>query len=222
VLLRKYPAQLEVYNDLDGEIVSFFRLLQSPDLCRQLVRLLKRTPWAREQFREAFGKPPDDPVIRAQRAVVRTYMCIHHSALFDMGKSGGFASADWSGCRIWRTYPNALVNIHRRLRGVIIENRDAFRLFDTHDAPDTVFFVDPPYLPSTRNRNTRYRCEMDVSQHIALLNRLNGLIGTAMVSGYPSDLYDDMLRGWKRVERSHYARANGVRRATEVLWIGPP
>jgi DNA adenine methylase len=221
VLLRKPPSRLEVYNDLDGEIYGFFKVLQSPTQCRQLIRLLRRTPWSREQFRDAF-KPVDDPVIRAQRAVVRAYMSIHHSALFDAGKSSSFASSHWSDLRGWRGYPKALAQVHRRLKCVVLENRDALRLFDTHDAPDTLFFVDPPYLPKTRNNTTKYRCDLTEAQHVELLGRLKALQGMAMVAGYPSELYDDMLADWKRVTRAHYIRSNGVRRSTEVMWIKQP
>jgi DNA adenine methylase len=105
---------------------------------------------------------------------------------------------------------------------VILENRDAFRLLDTHDAPDTLFFIDPPYLPKTRNKTTLYRCDFTEAQHVTLLQRLNTLQGAAMVAGYPSELYDDMLSSWRRIERAHYARSNGTRKATEVLWINRP
>jgi DNA adenine methylase len=221
VLLRKHPARHEVYNDLDREIFGFFKVLQSSVQCRQLIRLLKRTPWSRDQYREAFT-PTDDPVIRAQRAVIRAYMGIHHSALFDLGKAGGFATSNGGEVRSWHTYPRTLARIHQRLKQVVLENRDAFRLFDTHDAPDTLFFVDPPYLPKTRNKTTKYRCDFTEAQHIALLQRLNTLQGVAMVAGYPSELYDDMLSRWQRLERIHYARSNGIRKATEVLWINRP
>jgi DNA adenine methylase len=117
VLLRKHPARLEIYNDLDDEIFGSFKVVQSPEQCRQLVRLLRRTPFSRQQFREAF-QPADDPVISSQRAVVRAYMCIHHSALFDIGKCGGFASSDWSCVKSLRTYPRALVSVYQRLRKV--------------------------------------------------------------------------------------------------------
>jgi DNA adenine methylase len=62
---------------------------------------------------------------------------------------------------------------------------------------------------------------MTEAQHIALLTRIRRLQGAAMVAGYPSALYDDMLSDWQRLARPHYARANGARPATEVLWIKP-
>jgi DNA adenine methylase len=220
VLLRKPPAKFEVYNDLDSEIYGIFKVLQSSEQCQRLARMLKRTPWAREQYREAFTASTE-PVVRAQRALVRAYMSIHHSALFNPGKIGGFASTDASGVRSWRNYPRALVHVTRRLKHIVLENRDAFKVIDTHDTPGTLFFVDPPYLPSTRNPSAKYRCEMTEAQHIELLTRLNAIKGRAMVAGYPSGLYDDMLKDWTRLEKSHYARSNGVRKSTEVLWITP-
>lgn len=83
----------------------------------------------------------------------------------------------------------------------------------------TLFFVDPPYMPSTRSKSG-YRCELDEAGHLALLEQLKGVKGLVVLAGYPSDLYDRVLKGWKRVERPHYA-AGSLKRRTEVLWISP-
>jgi DNA adenine methylase len=219
VLLRKPRAAREVYNDLDEEVVGIFRLLQNPAQCARLIRLLKRTPYARAEYQLAF-QPTTDPVLRAQRAIIRSFLSIHHSALFMPSKAGSFASTG-SGCRSWANYPRHLVEVCRRLRGVVVENRDASQIIATQDSPDTLFFVDPPYVPTTRNMSTRYRHEMPESAHVALLEKLNAIKGRAMVAGYPSALYDRLLDGWERREHEHYARANGVRKVTEVLWISP-
>jgi DNA adenine methylase len=220
VLLRKPRAKCEVYNDLDEEIVSVFRVIQDPVQCQRLIRALKRTPYSRAEYRRAF-MPSKDPVIRAQRAIIRSFMSIHHSALFMSDKANAFASTVSSGYRSWVTYPRHLAEACRRLRGVIIEQRDAMQVIDAQDSPDTLFFVDPPYLASTRNMSARYHHEMDDAAHTRLLERLRTIQGTAMVAGYPSDLYDRILTGWTRLEKEHYARAMGVRKSMEVLWITP-
>ena len=116
-------------------------------------------------------------------------------------------------------YPRHLVSVCQRLAGVIIENRDGLDVIRAQDSDSTLFFVDPPYLPSTRTK-TGYRCELSEDQHVALLERLLSIKGRAMVAGYPSELYDDMLRGWKRIERQHHAHGSR-RQRTEVLWISP-
>ena len=222
VLLRNPRSKIEVYNDLDDEIVGIFQLLQQPQQCARLMRMLARTPYARREFEMAFH-PSNDPVIRAKRAIVRAYMSFHHEALFNPKKTT-FADArhrNGNHCKAheWMTYPRHLVNVCRRLRGVVIENRVASEVIRAQDSPTTLFFIDPPYLPSTRS-NSGYRCELTQAQHVALLEQLLTIQGRAMVAGYPSDLYDNMLQGWQRIERKHFA--SGSRQArTEVLWISP-
>jgi DNA adenine methylase len=128
-------------------------------------------------------------------------------------------SGDHSKAHEWANYPRSLVAVSRRLQGVIIEHRDALEVIRAQDTPDTLFFVDPPYMPSTRSKSG-YRCELDEAGHLALLERLKAAKGLVVLAGYPSDLYDRVLKDWKRVERPH--RASGsFRLRTEVLWISP-
>jgi DNA adenine methylase len=224
VLLRKPRSKIEVYNDLDDEIVGLFRILQCPDKCRELIRLLRRTPYARREFEQAFQATPD-PIVRAQRAIVRAYMSFHHSALFNPKKTT-FANArhrkrpGGSKMSEWANYPRHLVNVCRRLSGVLIEHQDALDVIRVQDTPGALFFVDPPYVMSTRDKGTCYRHEMSDAGHIELLTLLSGIQGRVMISGYASELYDDMLAGWQRLTRNHYASAGiGLGSRVEVLWI---
>lgn len=221
VLLRKARSPVEVYNDLDEEIVGIFEVMQDPLRCAELVRRLRRTPYSRVQFERAF-QPSRDAVGRAQRAIVRAYQAFHHEALFNPRKTT-FADArhrtGGSKSREWVSYPRGLAAIHRRLQGVVIERRDALEVIRAQDTPQTLFFVDPPYLPSTRS-DSGYRCELSLAQHVELLERLKVVQGMVVLAGYPSELYDELLAGWGRVERP--ARAAGSMRARrEVLWLSP-
>jgi DNA adenine methylase len=222
VLLRKPRSRIEVYNDLDEEIVGIFRAVQNPVTCRALMHRLRRTPYSRREFERAFT-PTRDPVIRAQRAIVRAYQSFHHASLFNPRKTT-FADArhrvnHHCKAREWASYPRSLAAVCNRLRGVIVECRDALEVIRAQDNPDTLFFVDPPYLPVTRSSGG-YRHEMDTPAHIALLDRLRAVQGLVVLAGYPSDLYDRHLRGWRRVERKAYAAGSRAGR-TEVLWISP-
>lgn len=221
VLMRKPRSTVEVYNDLDEEISGIFKVLQDPVQCQALVRRLKRTPYSRMEFEQAF-RPSTEPVVRAQRAIVRAYQSFHHSALFDpkkttfadaLHKSGSAKSHEWSN------YPRSLVAVHKRLQGVVIEQRDALEVLRVQDSPETLFFVDPPYLPMTRT-SAGYRHELTTKQHVNLLETLKQLQGMVVLAGYPSELYDTMLDDWWRVERPHVA-AGSRRPRTEVLWISP-
>jgi DNA adenine methylase len=119
-------------------------------------------------------------------------------------------------------HPRHLARVCQRLKGVLIERRDAMALMRAQDTGDALFFVDPPYLPSTRDKNSGYRHELSEAAHIELLTLMRSLKGRVMVCGYPSELYDDMLHDWRRLTRKHYAASRGMRPRTEVLWISPP
>ncbi|MCL1960582.1 MAG: DNA adenine methylase, partial [Desulfovibrionaceae bacterium] len=186
---------------------------------------LTRTPYSRREFERAFEKATD-PIDRARRAIVRCYMSFHHTALFNPKKST-FADARHnrggsSKSSEWASYPRTLASVCRRLRGVIIEHSQAERVIRVQDSPDTLFFVDPPYVASTRDKNAKYRHEMSDEQHAALLTQLRGIKGRAIITGYASGLYDGLLHGWQRFERPHYAGGSGPQARTEVMWISPP
>ncbi|MGE0232685.1 MAG: DNA adenine methylase [Flavobacteriaceae bacterium] len=219
VLMRKQPAYAEIWNDLDGEVVNIFRVLRSPDAHR-LVDALRLTPFSRCEFQEAY-EADDDPIERARRLVIRSFM--------GFGSNGhnritGFrANSNRSGttpAHDWVNYPDSLVQVINRLSGVTVESKDAKAVMAQHDGPETLHYVDPPYVFETRaDLSKDYAHELTDGDHSELLVFLRGLAGMVILSGYPSALYDDALADWRRVERD--ALADGAAKRTEVLWINP-
>ncbi|MGY3581477.1 DNA adenine methylase [Bradyrhizobium sp. USDA 4341] len=224
VLLRKERSHSEVYNDLDGSIVNLFRVLRDQELGSRLVSAVELTPFARDEFVDAY-EPTDDPVEKARRLLVVSFMGFGSNS--NSGRTTGFrANGNRNGTvpsMDWRSLSDALPLIIDRLRGVTIENRDALEVIEQHDADETLFYIDPPYLFDTRASAPSYlRYKEDYgteSEHKRLLLLARRLRGAAVVSGYPSELYDEALPGWKRVSCRAYA--DGARDRTEVLWINP-
>ena len=108
------------------------------------------------------------------------------------------------------------------MRQVIVEHRSALELVSRYDSPQTLFYADPPYLPETRTSETKYQHEMTQADHEALLDRLCNIQGMAVVSGYPSALYDGRLSGWRRVSRHVQVFSTvGSNQRRETLWISP-
>jgi DNA adenine methylase len=232
VLMRKPRCYGEVYNDLDDEVVTLFRVLRDPAQSAELERLLKLTPFARAEFNEAY-QPCEEPVERSRRLLVRSFMGFGsnaHASQHKGHRSTGFRSnSNRSGttpAQDWANYPDIVPAMVGRLARVVIENRDAKVVMTQHDGPDTMHYVDPPYLPETRARGNRYdlawrmyRHELSREDHAELLAHLGGLVGMVVLSGYPDPLYDDALTGWRRIETKAFA--DGARERTEMLWLNP-
>ena len=118
----------------------------------------------------------------------------------------------------WTRFPVALSAVIERLQGVVIEQKDALELIPQHDGPDTLFYVDPPYLPSTRDdERADYRHELTEADHVRLEQVLHDCQGKVILSGYESELYASLYSDWYRVESP--ALADGGRARTEVLWM---
>jgi DNA adenine methylase len=216
VLLRKPRCYAEVYNDLDGEIVNLFRVLR--DQGPALVNAIYLTPFSRVEFQDSY-QPSDDPVEQARRTVIRSFMGFGSAGA--CGANTGFRSnSNRSGtapAHDWANYPSELPAIIERLRGVVIENRNAAQVMATHDGGETLHYVDPPYLPETRDRGNDYKHEMSELEHLEMLDALKALRGAVVLSGYESAIYDAALDGWTKVTRS--AHADGAQDRVEVLWL---
>lgn len=227
VLLQKPRAYAEVYNDLDGDIVNLFKVLRDPEQREQLIEQLVLTPYSREEFDNAWSVATTE-VEQARRTIIRAQM--------GFGSAG--ATKGITGFRIdtkrqygtaqslWADYPEHLSFIGQRLSGVLIENRPAIQILKDHDALATLHYVDPPYVHDTRYSGAKtgrvYRHEMDDKDHLELLNTLLELEGMVMLSGYPSDLYSDVLKGWKRVDtKARISSGRGTDTRIECLWINP-
>lgn len=226
VLLQKPRSHGEVYNDLDGNVVAFFRCLQSPELRDKLVQAITLTPYARAEFDLAW-EHTDDLVERARRTAIRAQMGFG-SAGATKGSTGlrtdtmrRYSTAQMD----WAAYPPVLLDVAERFQAVLVENRPAVDVLQQHDSPDTLHFVDPPYVLSTRvlrNSSGCYRHEMSDDDHVELLGVLRELQGMMVLSGYASDLYADELPGW--VSNSTDARISsgrGTALRTEVAWLNP-
>lgn len=227
VLLKKPRSFAEIYNDLDDDLFNLFQILRDPDLAQALQRNCELTPFARSEFLAAYEQTRD-PLERARRILVRSWM--GHGASGIRRHRTGFrvnphrqrttAAGDWMG------WPRAIPAFTERLRGVTIENRPAQQIIAQHDRPDTLFYIDPPYMFDLRSQKRKgndlyhgYNHELTDAQHVELLDLAVSLRGLVVLSGYPCDLYDRMLAGWLRVEKEAQADRGGPR--VEVLWINP-
>lgn len=216
VLLKKQPSPIEIYNDIDGEIVNFFRVLRNRE--SELIRAIELTPWSRQEYEESF-LPSEDPVESARRIYVRHWQSISASQ-----SSPGWRNVFNPGHNLTRQWAESGANLWAiaiRFKQVQIKKQDAFNLIGRTDTPDTLWYLDPPYPSSTRAKNHKkaYRYEFSDSQHRELADLLCRMSGKAIVSGYECPLYDRIYEGCKKV--SIVTKKNFGIKAEETLWFSP-
>jgi DNA adenine methylase len=206
---------------LDDRIVNLWRMVR--DRGAELAEALRLTPFSRTEFRLAV-EPHDDPLEQARRTVVLAAMG-RDSASATTSRTRSFRSYTGPGRSLphaseWAGFPAALPPIIERFRGVILENKEATAILVEHDAPDTLFYVDPPYPSSTRDETVEdYRHEMSEDDHARLLDLLRASRGMVVLSSYDNDLYRTGLPDWETVSRNTFA--DNARPRQEVLYLNP-
>lgn len=230
VLLNRPQSPIETYNDLDNNVVNFFRVLREKPA--ELLRLLRLTPYSREERRHAYRQPVGDTDIESAR---RFFVLARQT--FGGGRqettrllnswrrsvrdiSNGIADA----VDFWQDGIDGLAAVAARLRDVQIDNYPAIRTIELTDTPDTLFYCDPPYAHETRKEGhlTEYYGEMTEQDHRDLAAALHKITGRAALSGYRCELYDELYQDWYRVDMPTLTKissdAGSGRDRIESLW----
>ena len=122
----------------------------------------------------------------------------------------------------WITAVDGLAEVHARLRRVVILNHDALDVIREQDGPKTLFYLDPPYMHSTRTAKKTYGdYEMADDVHLELLRLIVDVEGLVFISGYRNELYDAALANWHCYEFEQPNNAAGgdtKRRMVECVW----
>jgi DNA adenine methylase len=224
VLINRPPAPVETYNDLDSEVVNFFRVLR--DEQEALIQAIGLTPFSREELRLATQEQESDlsELERARRFFVRARQV--RTGLAQTASEGR-----WAHCLLtsragmggavsrWLGSVEGLSEIVQRLLRVQIENAHAFEVIQRYDSPETLFYCDPPYVHRTRGDAKAYGFEMTDREHEELAHLLLNVHGKVAISGYASSLYEDLYAGWTRIEAPTRMIHSSKGERTEVLWM---
>ena len=228
VILNRPPSPVETYNDIDRELVNFFRVLRSNP--EALIEQIRFTPFARSEYAQAIG-PVDDlsDVERARLFFVRARQA----------RTGGGQAATigrWANCLLtsrsgmsgtvsrWIGAVDGLLEIADRLMSVQMECDHALTIIERYDSPETLFYCDPPYTHDTRGDSNMYHTELTAGDHVELARVLHGIRGKCAISGYSGGIMDDLFGDWIRIDSNpkiaHSTTSGGAKKTRiESLWI---
>lgn len=221
VLLAKEPAKHEVLNDLDGNLITFFRVLREQP--EELVRVLELTPYSRVEF--GLSDPNEQGISDVERAR-RYWVRVNQSFNKNAEMNNGWSVSVQTGASSARTVLNRierLPEVVRRLMGTIIENRPAIDVIRAFGKPDAAIYVDPPYHHDTRTGTSGYVHDFGPEDHARLAEALHETPAAVLLSGYPSSLYDDLYGDWQRIDRPFHRRSTNPNnesqaKVVESIW----
>lgn len=224
VLLNREPSPVETYNDLDGEVVNFFRVLREHK--EALIEAIGLTPFSREEFELAISEPRSEltDLERARRFFVRARQV--RTGLAQTASSGR-----WANCLLtsragmagavsrWLGSVEGLSEIAQRLLRVQIEHAPAEEVIQRYDSEHTLFYCDPPYPHESRGDKRAYAYEMSDDDHRRLSEILHSVKGKVAVSSYHSDLMSRLYADWYCVEADPKVIHSVKQTRVEVMWM---
>ncbi|KAM3100727.1 DNA adenine methylase [Phormidesmis sp. 146-12] len=223
VLLNREPSPVETYNDIDGEVVNFFRALR--DSPEELIRAIGLTPFSREELKIAVEEATDN-LSELERAR-RFFVCARQVRT---GLAQTASVGRWANCKLtsragmagavsrWLGSVEGLSEIVQRLLRVQIENARAIEVVQRYDSEETLFYCDPPYPHDSRGDSHAYGYEMTDNDHRELAEVLTNLKGKVALSGYRCELLDQLYKDWNCIESLPKQCLSVKQPRTEILW----
>ena len=216
VFFNKQKSKIETLNDLDGNVVNYFRVVREHP--QELIAALEWTPFARDEYENAFIiSDQDTDIEKARKFAVRCEMGFSCSNKYRNGFRSSQQGTSPNTTKLWKELPETIALASNRLKDAQIENLPANELIRRYDTKDVFLYVDPPYLGTTRKRYL-YQHEMESDrEHMELLDLLLHHPGKVMISGYDNPLYNKMLSGWNK-ETCMNQVENGLLKE-ETVWM---
>ncbi|MDY6796987.1 MAG: DNA adenine methylase [Actinomycetota bacterium] len=216
VFFTKQPSHVETINDLNGDVVNFFKVVR--ELPHELADLVMFTPWSRDEYYTSYEKS-GNALEDARRFLVRCDQAYGPRLNCRSGWRNDVQGRQNTSCaRVWMKLPDRILEAAARLKNAQIENRPALEVIERVAYENVLIYADPPYMLDTRH-GPLYKDEMADDDHQVLLEALRAHPGPVILSGYTNGFYEEVLAGW--ATRRARALAEGGQEREEVIWINP-
>jgi DNA adenine methylase len=224
VLLNREPSPVETYNDIDGEVVNFFRVLR--DQKEALIEAIGLTPFSRAEF-ELACTPSERELSDLERA--RRFFVLARQVRTGLAQTA--SAGRWAHCLLttragmagavsrWLGSVEGLSEIVQRLLRVQIECGPATDVIKRYDSEETLFYCDPPYPHASRGDRKAYAYEMTDEEHRNLAQVLHNVRGKVALSSYHCQLMDELYSDWRCIEAPIKLCHSIKQPRQEVLWV---
>jgi len=225
VLINRKPSPVETYNDIDGEVVNFFRVLR--DKKDEIIEKIVLTPFSYEEYLKAIEEKGNPDLSDVERA--RMFYVLARQTR--TGLAQGATPGRWANCTLtsragmagavsrWLGAVEDLPLIAQRLLRVQIENRPALDVIERYDTTETLFYCDPPYPHECRGDIHAYGFEMKDEEHEKLAEALHKVKGKVAISSYRCKLMERLYANWRCMEAPEKKCHSVKKMRKEALWV---
>jgi DNA adenine methylase len=223
VTLNKPPSLLDTANDLNGDVINFFKVLR--DKTDELMFALQMTMTSRGEYKLAWpiNYPGITDVERARRFFVRCRQAYQGSGLVEYNRFNNCINTSEKhlskNVSKFLSAVNRLEDVIERLKQIQIEMLDFRDCLSRYDIPGAFFYVDPPYELRKRNYKKMYAHEFSDDDHRELSELLHRSAGKVMISMYESELYNELYNDWYFVKFNGVGHSVKVEKQVECIWM---
>jgi DNA adenine methylase len=237
VLFAKQPSQIEIYNDLDSNIVNLYDVIRNKRTFKEFEHFVNWTLYSKEEYKNAREKILGNKKLGKIERAGYFFVFIRQSFSGIVSRKTGWTRSRYSDKQVSQSYYNSidrLYEIHERLKNVQIENTDALKLIRTlafyrDDKSCSLIYCDPPYIHDTRNTEKEYVFEQNNDFHKELVSVLLKVKGHKILSGYQHEIYQPLIEaGWTMLTKEIVTRVNvnckdyqSNKTRTECLYCSP-
>lgn len=202
--------------------------MRGEDTSDELIKKLQLTPYSREEYYKCRDTwmYEEDEVEKARKFYVATLQSFSSIGNGEWGYAKTSSRRGMSArVSSWlSSIDKNMVDVVERLREIQIEHLDILDLIKKYDTPDTLFYLDPPYISQSRSSKEVYKYEMSEEQHKMLANNLLSIKSKVILSGYDNDIYNVLEDiGWYKILLGEYAKFSSKKekkdKGKEYVWV---
>lgn len=197
--LKKEPAKVEVYNDLEQNVYSLYKVLSDSEMFLKFKEKCDLVLYS-DDIRKEFKQKLKEDISIEDRAFYFFYVNrTSHNGI------GGFSSNSSIRRNMSKAVSDFLSSIdrlpelHDRLSRVIVSNTNGNDLIRKYNDSRNLLYCDPPYEQSTRT-GARYKVDMDRESHLDFLDAVINSKSKILISGYECELYEKLTEnGFEKI-----------------------
>jgi DNA adenine methylase len=220
--LKKEPSKIEVYNDLEQNVYSLYKVISDKDMFETFKHKCDLTIYSEDLRKDFKDKLKFDDLDLITRAFYFFYVNrTSHNGIGGFSTNSSIRRGMSKAVSDFLSCIDRLPELHERLSRVIVSNTDGVKLIRKYDAPNNLIYCDPPYEQSTRT-GARYKVDMDRTGHIEFLDAVIESKSKIIISGYECDLYDRLTdNGFKKLNFEVKTIDGNFNKKTkiETLWM---